>query len=65
MSTRFGPSDAQLAVVMDAASSLSVEKRETFLQRLAARLQHRRFDDADVDDAIRRALAGPIHESAG
>ena len=44
------------AVVMDAASSLSVEKRETFLQRLAARLQHRgRFDDADVTDAIRGA----------
>ncbi|HXX50953.1 MAG TPA: hypothetical protein VEI98_06660 [Xanthobacteraceae bacterium] len=65
MSAWFGLSDDQLATVVTAAGKLSIEKRETFLQRLAARLQQRgRFGDADVDDAIRGALVGLVHSSA-
>jgi hypothetical protein len=50
-------SDDQLATVMTAAGSLSVEKRSTFLERVAARLQLRgpRFTDADLSDAIQAA----------
>jgi hypothetical protein len=61
----FALSDAQLATVMDAASALPVEKRGVFLERLSARLaQHgSRITDADVDDAIRRALLGLMHPS--
>jgi len=65
MSTWFGLSDDQLASVMTAASKLSVEKRETFLQRLAARLQQcGRFGDHDVHLAIEHALRGLIHSAA-
>jgi len=40
--------DSQLELVMTAAGSLTLEKRDVFLQRVAARLQLRghRFTDA-------------------
>jgi hypothetical protein len=51
---------------MNAASSLSVEKRSGVLERVAARLSLRgpRFTDVDVDNAMRIALKGLIHDSA-
>jgi hypothetical protein len=55
----------QLDVVMTAAAGLPVEKRGLFLERVAARLTLRgRFDDSDLDDAVRVALSGLIQESA-
>ncbi len=53
-------SDNQLAVVMTAARSLPVEKRSVFLERVAARLKlaGMRFNDTDLDDAVRGALRG-------
>ena len=55
----------QLAIIMMAESSLPPEKRSVFLERIAARLQlrGRRFTDADLDNAIRIALQGLIHNS--
>jgi hypothetical protein len=57
--------DAQLATVMTTADALSVEKRMTFIERIAARLRlcGSRFTDADFDNAIRIALQGLIHNS--
>jgi hypothetical protein len=51
--------DTQLQIVMAAAGSLPVEKRGTFLERFAGRLQLRgpRFTAADLDNAIRAASA--------
>ena len=58
-------SDAQLATVMTTADALSAEKRMTFIERIAARLRlcGSRFTDADLDNAIRIALQGLIHNS--
>ena len=51
--------DAQLAAVMTAASNLSVDKRDAFLERVAAGLsQSSRFTAADFDHAVRAALRG-------
>jgi hypothetical protein len=56
-------SDAQLRTVMISAGPLPVEKRGTFLERVAARLQLRRcFNDAD--EAVRTALRGLNQKSA-
>ena len=65
-STMFALSDDQLALVMNAAGSLPVEKRSTFLERVAAKLRPRgpRFTDADLDAAIRAALTGLIQSAA-
>jgi hypothetical protein len=62
----FALNDAQLALVMTAAGSLPAEKRSTFLERVAARLQLRgpRFTDADLDAAIQAALIGLIQSAA-
>jgi len=62
----FALTDAQLEIVMVAASGLPAEKRATFLDRVAARLRMRgfRFTDADLDDAVRQALVGLIQNSA-
>ena len=50
--------DNQLAIVANAASALSVEKRDT-----SAQLERRgRFGDADVDDFAQRALHGLIQQ---
>ena len=59
-------SDDQLAMVMTAASSLPVEKRSVFLERVAARLRLRgpRFTDADLGAAIQAALTGLIQSAA-
>jgi hypothetical protein len=58
--------DSQLELVMAAAGSLSVEKRSTFLERVAARLQIRgpRFTDADLGAAIQAELTGLIQSAA-
>jgi hypothetical protein len=51
---------------MTAASGLLPEKRSTFLERIAARLQLRGpdFTDADLDRAMHQALVGLIQNSA-
>ena len=56
----------QLAVIATAAHRLPPEKRDTFIDRVKARLQLSgvHFTDADLDDAVRRALAGLIQNSA-
>jgi hypothetical protein len=62
----FALSDSQLQIVITAAGPLPPEKRSVFLERIAARLQLRgaRFSDADLDDAVRRALYGLIQNAA-
>lgn len=56
-----GLTDNQLRVVMDAAKTLPVERRDTFLQRCGAMLKLRgRFTDDDVADVARLALAGLV-----
>ena len=58
-------SDHQRAAVMLAAKDLPDEKRRTFLERVAARVELRgsRFTDADLDKAIRIALRGLVHNA--
>jgi hypothetical protein len=57
--------DTQLAAVMDAAQTLPVERRDTFLQRVGAMLRMRhRFTDADVTDVVQLALTGLAHQPA-
>ena len=50
--------DAQLQIVMTAASSLPIDKRNLFLERVAARLllHGPRFTDADFGAAVQTAL---------
>jgi hypothetical protein len=58
-----GLTDTQLKIVMHAARSIPVEKRDTFLQRIAAMLALRgrgRFTDTDVTDVAQLALPGLI-----
>ena len=58
--------DTQLAIVMGAARVLPVEKRDTFLQRIAAMLAMRgrgRFTDTDVADVAQLALCGLIQSA--
>jgi hypothetical protein len=50
--------DSQLRSVWAAANRVPVEKRGVFLERVFTRLQLQRgFTDADLDDAVRAALA--------
>jgi len=57
--------DSQLRTVWDAADRVPVEKRRVFLERVVARLQRQRgFTNADLDDAVRAALAGLIQSAA-
>jgi hypothetical protein len=59
--------DAQLKTVMAAASHVPVEKRDLYLQRVAAMLTLRgrgHFADSDVSDAVKLALVGLVHEAA-
>ena len=58
--------DNQLQIVMTAAGSVPVEKRSTFLERVAARLPLRgsHFTDADLGAAIQAALTGLIQSAA-
>jgi hypothetical protein len=58
-----GLTDTQLGIVMGAARVLPVEKRDIFLQRIAAILALRgrgRFADTDVADVAQLAMAGLI-----
>ena len=58
-----GLTDYQLRVVMKAARLLPLEKRDIFLQRIAAMLALRgrgRFTDTDVADVAQLAIAGLI-----
>ena len=58
--------DSQLELVMTAAGGLEVEKRDVFLQRVAAKLSLRgqRFSDVDLKAAIRLALTGLVQSAA-
>ena len=58
-------SDRQLSLVMTAARAVDVEKRDVFLQRVAAHLmlQAARTDD-DVARAIEVALRGLLMSAA-
>jgi len=63
MATMISLSDSQLRIVMVAATPLAVEKRGTFLQRVAGQLgQVRRPADRDVERAVAAALRGLLHE---
>jgi hypothetical protein len=62
-----GLTDTQLGIVMHAARLIPVEKRDVFLQRIAAMLALRgrgRFTDTDVADVAQLALAGLVHQPA-
>ena len=66
-SSMLGLTDYQLKVVMHAARSIPVEKRDTFLQRIAAMLAIRgrgRFIDTDVADVAHLALCGLVQQTA-
>ena len=58
--------DALLKTVMQSAPSLPVEKRDLYLQRIAAMLQLKRvgsgYRDADVSDVDELALHGLIQQ---
>jgi hypothetical protein len=59
--------DGQLGCVMEAARVLDVEKRDTYLQRVAAlllRQSGRRPSDADVAAAVEMALRGLLMSAA-
>ena len=57
--------DSQLKTVMDAAGTLPIERRDTFLQRVGAMLRMRgRFSDADVSDVAKLSLTGLAHQPA-
>ena len=61
-----GLTDTQLKIIMQAARVLPVEKRDTFLQRIAAMLALRgrgRFTDTDVADVAQLAMAGLIQSA--
>jgi hypothetical protein len=62
-----GLTDHQLKIVMRAARVLPVEKRDLYLQRIAAMLALRgrgRFNDADVADVAQLAMAGLVQQTA-
>jgi hypothetical protein len=59
----FALSDEQMVAVMDRAADLPVDKRSTFLERIAARLKLRDRPivlDDDFDKLLRSALTGLI-----
>ena len=62
-----GLTDNQLRTVMDMARTLPVEKRDLYLQRIAAMLTQRgrgHVTDADVTDVAKLALCGLVHTDA-
>ena len=61
-----GLTDQQLAIVMDTARGLPLEKRDTFLQRVSALLQSgaRRITSEDVRRACERAAQGLMQTTA-
>jgi hypothetical protein len=57
-------SDSQLAIVSEAAATIDPERRDVFLQRVAAMLRiRRRFTDADVADVCKLALCGLVQHA--
>ena len=57
--------DRQMKLVTERAALLPVEKREVFLQRIAAQLNLQwKFDDAAVAKAASGAIIGLLHEVA-
>ena len=61
-----GLSDTQV-VVIDAAATVPVEKRDLYLQRIAAMLTMRgrgHFNDSDVVEIARLASTGLAHQPA-
>jgi hypothetical protein len=62
---KIGLSDNQLEIIMRTAGPLSEEKRQEFLQRVAAILPvHAQINDDDVSVAVHRALSDIIRDSA-
>jgi hypothetical protein len=62
-----GLTDSQLSTVMIAARTLPVEKRDLYLQRIAAMLTMRgrgHVTDADVINVAQLALCGLVHQAA-
>ena len=62
-----GLTDNQLRTVMGAAHTVPVEKRDLYLQRIAAMLTmrgHGHFTDADVSDVAMLALTGLARQPA-
>ena len=64
-----GLTDNQLRTIMDAAAAVPIEKRDLYLQRIAAMLVfrgggHGRFNDADVADVTTLAIAGLVQQTA-
>jgi hypothetical protein len=60
----FALTDDQLATVMSVAAAVWPEKRDAFLQRVAAMLKLKgRFDDHDVAKAAELAACGLIMQS--
>ena len=63
-----GLTDDQLGTVMDMAHTVPVEKRDLYLQRVAAMLAMRgrgHFGDDDVQDVTALALCGPYPHRRG
>ena len=60
--------DRQMKLVTERAALLPVEKRELFLQRVAAQIEmrwgRRRTDDDAVSAAVSSAITGLLHEVA-
>ena len=56
----------QLRTVMDMARLLPVEKRDLYLQRIAAMLTMRggQLTDSDVAEVVKLALAGLVQQAA-
>jgi hypothetical protein len=62
-----GLTDSQLGTVIDMARMVLVEKRDLYLQRIAAMLVVRgrgRFTDTDVADVAQLALCGLVQQTA-
>ena len=59
--------DTQMKIVMDGARSLPVDKRDLYLQRIAAMLELRRKRfgnlDSDVLDVAQLALSGLVQQT--
>ena len=59
-----GLTDSQLKIIMTAANTVPVERRDIFLQRVGAMLSMRhRFSDTDVVDVTTLAIAGLIQRT--
>ena len=62
-----GLTDNQLTTVMGMARTLPVEKRDLYLQRIAAMLTMRgrgRFTDSDLVEVVQLARTGLVREPA-